>query len=517
MLYSIVALAALVIVRNTTVRQNLNRIATQAISSRFLQIVDGYFSPLFQFMSTSSLWTRIGDIESIGSPELYVESLYQSLKMMGSVSTLSLLDKDERELYFRIFPDGAYEWYETTPGAEDSLIDARNRREIEYLNLNDVDVYSPVSGEYPVWFRMSRPYILPGSEVPGSTIQANFVTRTSDFALKLSLDLPISRFADFLEPVQRFRDAIIVLVLPGDEFLIISVEEIIGYDSKPAETGYDKLNEIQKFDEDFVVRFLDASVSVDSKQHQGTTFEYLDRKWQADFRNMGTGTQDIRIGTLVPVDALWTTDIFLPVQIAVAAVFGFTALLVLLVIRDFRKNADPLSDADILRKLIGSGESSSLEFKSSLRWDYRQNALNKELEGVIMKSIAAFSNSTGGTLLIGVDDSGVVLGLEPDYSCLKEAGPDYFELHLRSLLIRHYGTDMASRNVRISFTNLDGSDVCRVDVLRGRKPLYTSLPSKGAPPVEKFFVRSGNSSRAIESLGEITSYIVSRFGRRALL
>src|SRR6185369_13409521 len=54
--------------------------------------------------------------------------------------------------------------------------------------------------------------------------------------------------------------------------------------------------------------------------------------------------------------------------------------------------------------LIAKGESAELEFKSSARWDVRASRINKELERVIVKTVAAFMNSkTGGTLLIGVD------------------------------------------------------------------------------------------------------------------
>ena len=45
-------------------------------------------------------------------------------------------------------------------------------------------------------------------------------------------------------------------------------------------------------------------------------------------------------------------------------------------------------------------------------------AVNKKLEEVILKTVAAFANSQGGTLLIGVDDEGTILGLEQDYLSL---------------------------------------------------------------------------------------------------
>jgi hypothetical protein len=70
--------------------------------------------------------------------------------------------------------------------------------------------------------------------------------------------------------------------------------------------------------------------------------------------------------------------------------------------------ATPMS----LEDLIAEGESDELEFKSSLRWDYREERINKKLEEVIVKSVAAFANGEGGALLIGISDEGEVLGLE---------------------------------------------------------------------------------------------------------
>ena len=53
---------------------------------------------------------------------------------------------------------------------------------------------------------------------------------------------------------------------------------------------------------------------------------------------------------------------------------------------------------------------------TTLRWDLKEAGVNKKLEEVIIKTIAAFANSQGGTLLIGVADDGDVIGLEPDIS-----------------------------------------------------------------------------------------------------
>ena len=49
----------------------------------------------------------------------------------------------------------------------------------------------------------------------------------------------------------------------------------------------------------------------------------------------------------------------------------------------------------------------------------------------------------GGTLLIGVDDAGKLVGLELDYESLRKKDRDGFELHLRQLLVSGLGESVA--------------------------------------------------------------------------
>jgi hypothetical protein len=82
--------------------------------------------------------------------------------------------------------------------------------------------------------------------------------------------------------------------------------------------------------------------------------------------------------------------------------------------------------------------------------------------------------------------------------------------------VSQYGVAFASESIRIRFFILEGREICRVDIRKGKVPLYTTVQTKGAPPAEKFYVRSGNSSRAIESMSEVAEYVIKRFGRRIL-
>lgn len=163
-----------------------------------------------------------------------------------------------------------------------------------------------------------------------------------------------------------------------------------------------------------------------------------------------------------------------------------------------------------LEDLIAEGESDELEFKSTLRWDLKEGTLNKKLEDVIMKTVAAFANSQGGTLLLGVADDGEVLGLEPDYNSLGGADRDKFELHLRNLLNQQFGPGFVTSKVGIKFHDLGENEVCQIETLPAKEPVIVSVKDKNGQATEKFYARSGNLSQEIP-LSEMNAYIKDRF------
>jgi hypothetical protein len=160
-------------------------------------------------------------------------------------------------------------------------------------------------------------------------------------------------------------------------------------------------------------------------------------------------------------------------------------------------------------ELIKEGESNELEFKSSLRWSYQENKIDKKLEQVILKTVAGFSNGEGGTLIIGVNDDGEILGLDRDYTSLN-GDKDAFELHLRNLLNKTFGTAFVTSNINIKFHTIDEKEICKIDIIQGESPIYLEVADKSGMKTEKFYVRSGNSSQELK-LSEVNEYVSSRF------
>ncbi|PCJ47360.1 MAG: hypothetical protein COA74_11610 [Gammaproteobacteria bacterium] len=144
-----------------------------------------------------------------------------------------------------------------------------------------------------------------------------------------------------------------------------------------------------------------------------------------------------------------------------------------------------------IEELMLSGESDTVEFKSTLRYDLRAGEVNKKLEYVIAKTIAAFLNSEGGNLFIGVDDNQNALGLDNDIETLSKKSLDGFELHLVELIKKYIGGGFTS-HIKITFPNYDDSQICRIKIAKSSKPVFTTFEGR-----EDFFIRTGCSSQPL--------------------
>ncbi len=158
----------------------------------------------------------------------------------------------------------------------------------------------------------------------------------------------------------------------------------------------------------------------------------------------------------------------------------------------------------VISELISRGESDDLEFKSTFRWDIRQNKKNPAIEHASLKTMAAFLNSRGGNLLIGVEDDGNIFGVESDGF----PNDDKFLLHLWSLIKSSMGQDI-SPYLKTTLEKIDGKSVCRVHCQPSPKPVF--LRQKGFD--ESFYIRIGPGTGSLE-ISEALKYISERFGAK---
>ncbi|MAG38222.1 hypothetical protein CMI45_02460 [Candidatus Pacearchaeota archaeon] len=149
---------------------------------------------------------------------------------------------------------------------------------------------------------------------------------------------------------------------------------------------------------------------------------------------------------------------------------------------------------------IKKGESDRLEFKSSLRTNLHTNETDKNIEKAVLKTMVAFLNSNGGTLLVGVSDSGDVVGLERD----KFKDNDSLKLHLTNLIRRHIGSHFM-QFIDFELFSVEDKHVLRIDCHRSDKRVFLKFYGD-----EEFYVRHGPSSVKLTGDGLI-DYIAHRF------
>ncbi len=159
-----------------------------------------------------------------------------------------------------------------------------------------------------------------------------------------------------------------------------------------------------------------------------------------------------------------------------------------------------------VEELLKLQESKTLEFKSSLRWNLKENRKDdKRITYAVLKTIAAFLNTDGGDLLIGVADDRTVLGIEHD----RLDTDDKFMLHLTQVVRNGLG-DRAGTCIDTRTQIVENRTVCIVSCQRSPEPVY--LRWKGMEKRERgdFFVRSGPGTiRLTEE--DVQKYVATRF------
>jgi len=163
----------------------------------------------------------------------------------------------------------------------------------------------------------------------------------------------------------------------------------------------------------------------------------------------------------------------------------------------FRQNVSVHADPAVrLHALINQGEGARIEFKSTVRTNLKTGKKGKEIELAWLKSLVAFLNSSGGTLLIGVDDSGRILGLDAD----NFANSDRCLLHIKNLINQHIGAEF-SGFINILLVDVDEQQVVMIEVERAGQPVFLKIGKN-----EEFYIRSGPSSIKL-SPSQMLSYV----------
>ncbi len=157
-----------------------------------------------------------------------------------------------------------------------------------------------------------------------------------------------------------------------------------------------------------------------------------------------------------------------------------------------------LSERDI-HNLVIMGETDTVEFKSTLRVNLHTGKTDKKMENACLKTVAAFLNTNGGILLVGVDDDGNVLDLEVD----NFVNEDKQLLHFNNLVKSYLGVEY-SQFIRANMEDFNDKRIILIQVLPSPRPVFFTRDND-----EIFYIRAGNATQQLKP-SEVLAYLEQR-------
>lgn len=160
-----------------------------------------------------------------------------------------------------------------------------------------------------------------------------------------------------------------------------------------------------------------------------------------------------------------------------------------------------LTAGDQLKSMILKGESKKLEFKQTFQLCIRTKDRQPYVEDSALKTIAGFLNSEGGTLLIGVEDSGQIPGIDEERKKFHKQSNDKYLLLMKDKLAKRLGSSVFAY---IDFEPIEVSNrtVMKVDCQPSNQEVF--LDEKD------FYIRTSPSTDKLEGR-ELSTYLRTRF------
>jgi hypothetical protein len=156
----------------------------------------------------------------------------------------------------------------------------------------------------------------------------------------------------------------------------------------------------------------------------------------------------------------------------------------------------PSADDKAVHKLIKGLETAKVEFKEGAAFSSQRNQKSPDMIRNVLREVAAFLNSGGGNVILGVTDAGKVVGIANDiqHAHPKKKNRDGYELFLRNSLSGKLGT-IQSSGCKITFHKIDNHEVRRTLVPASSTPVYLD---------GNLIVRDGSSSRQLNAQEAVT-------------
>jgi CheY-like chemotaxis protein len=160
-------------------------------------------------------------------------------------------------------------------------------------------------------------------------------------------------------------------------------------------------------------------------------------------------------------------------------------------------------EVSTITDIIQQGEGETIEFKRIYQYNSeKQNKKDEKLRFAGLKTIAAFLNTNGGILLIGVEDDGGISGIKQDIEIAsKRHDKDGFVQTITNAINDNIGAIFTEKYILVQFETVDDKEICVIKVTKSKEPAFLTKNGKSL-----FFIRNSHTTRELD-----TREVIGRF------
>ena len=165
--------------------------------------------------------------------------------------------------------------------------------------------------------------------------------------------------------------------------------------------------------------------------------------------------------------------------------------------------------AEGVAELLAVGESQTVEFKSTARWNVRAGRPDKRMEHAIAKTVGGFLNAQGGKLLIGVDDDAAWSASCRHADARRQRQPRWLRTVPRHLLDNSLSVRPLASYA--SASRPYPAETYALSQPHRRANRVFAKPHEGSTSPTEFWVRTGNATKQLHG-DDMLEYQANHWG-----
>lgn len=502
------AILALVLVQGVKTKRTLSSAIIAEASKKVAKHYHSFTEPLNNMMLLLGKWGEAG-LMNLDPPELLAAQFQALMEIQPLIRAISLADtnKNETEL-FHHHDQWVLQQYHQNKSSTSRWVNGN----IVVVDEQPDSEYNPAS---TTWYRgamtlsrekqffVSEPHTLKVADESGITASIRWQKRDNPDEVFIStISFTLKDLMLFMKQLEISASGKILLLQKNGTLLTnLKINDL--YSEKTSSHKEDSLS----------AQLLKTTAQKLDESHGRTlqlhSFRNKDQTWWLGLRPLMERKGDVWVGVLIP-----EKDIFNDFRrqwqrfgMAAGSILLLASVMTISLVRRYSHQLKDLPQQHIgshsylneIETLINAGESTTLEFKSTMRTNLKTGKTGKEIELAWLKGVVAFMNSDGGILLIGVNDDGEICGIDAD----NFANEDKCRLHFKNLLNSHIGAEF-SRFIHLKNFTIRNRTILVIECERVRRPVFLRVGSN-----EDFFIRSGPSNMKL-SMSQMIKYLAER-------